>query len=251
MEFKSLMIDELSDRDKGYFFNAFYNLSKRNLQTITKEYLDHRFKKYKIIGFFFNKENNEIMAFSFFTYYTASYKFLKIPIFHYGLTVVDESIRGQAVLTSLSKSIYHFLKDRKIINPISVWVLGLLFTSKCSTPVSFLKIRKTNFSFNWPKIKNEQSLSYLSGTSLSMKLSRFLSQTISTQTTGDYIIRDVNNSNDYALKKEAYKFSSKKDKMTVGFFKNHIQPCNELITISWCHPIFLKMQKGKVLHGCS
>lgn len=239
---KSILIKDITEEGKLALLDSLYKMSQNNLQSIGKDYLKKRFDTYQIITFLTEAKSNQVIAFSFSKFYLLSY--FKTPIFHFGLTVIDKRYRGKKISILISKSVYKLLLEKKIINKLIVWLFGLCFIAKSSSPVPFLKIKKSTFSLHWPRVKNERELSYLSRTRLSQYFSRFLSQLTGENITNDYILKDTNGRSVFLIHQENYNFTLAKDQTIVRFFKNHIIPNHSLLSIAWVHPIALYFQKS-------
>lgn len=244
---KSRILSEFSKEEKKEILSSLYFIARDNLGNITLEYLEKRMKSYKIITLIQNQEEKELIGFSFSQIYFLS--FLKIPIFHCGLTLLSRDFRGQGISIILCASLYKLLLEKKMVSQFLLFFVGILFTAKCSSPVSFLKIKNFTRYFSWPQIKDENHLSWFSRTKPSVFLSQFLSYRLSEQKVDDFILREVNSGEDYQPDKEEYSFKSKKDQLVVRFFKKHIMPHNELITIAWFHPVFLWLHRRNYVHS--
>ena len=244
---KSRILSELSEEEKKEVLSSLYSLARGNLGNITLEYLEKRLKNYKIITLIYSQEGKELMGFSFSQIYFFS--FLKIPVFHCGFTLLSRSFRGRGISIILCASLHKLLLEKKMMNRFLFFFSGILFTAKCSSPVSFLRIKHFTRYFSWPQIKDENCLSWFSRTKPSVFLSRFLSYRLSEQKIDDFILRGVNSGEDYQPDKEKYSFTSKRDQAVVRFFEKHIIPHNELIIIAWFHPIFLWLHRRDYVHS--
>ena len=245
---KSRILSELPGEEKKELLSSLYLIARDNLGNITLEYLEKRMESYKIITLIQNREEKELKGFSFSQIYFFS--FLKIPIFHCGLTLLSRDFRGRGVSVILCASLYKLLLEKKMVSRFLLFFAGILFTAKCSSPVSFLKIKNFTRYFSWPQIKDENRLSWFSRTKPSVFLSQFLSYRLSKQKVDDFILREINSGEDYQPDEEEYSFKSRKDQMVVRFFKKNIMPHNELITIAWFHPVFLWLHRRNYVHSC-
>lgn len=247
---KSIIIKELSEKEKEKILFSIYQLAKKDLKNITLDYLNKRMREYQIITLIqMPEEENKLLGFSFSHIYFLGFSYFKITLFHCGFTLIAKNFRGRKVSVNICFSLYKLVLKKKMMNKFFMFVFGILFTAKCSAPVSFLKIKKFTFHLNWPRIKNKNSLSWLSRTKPSAALSRALSRLLAGKESGDFILREINSGEDYQLEKEEYFFTSKKDQDTVQFFKQHIMPHHELITIAWIHPIFLWFHRRNYAHS--
>ena len=244
---KSRILSELSEEEKKEILSSLYFIARENLGNITLEYLEKRMESYKIITLIQSQEEKELMGFSFSQIYFLS--FLKIPIFHCGFTLLSRSFRGKGISIILCASLYNLLLEKKMVSRFLLFFAGILFTAKCSSPVSFLKIKNFTRYFSWPQIKDEDRLSWFSRTKPSVFLSRFLSYRLSEQKVDDFILREINSGEDYQPDEEEYSFKSKEDQKVVRFFETHIMPHNELITIAWFHPVFLWFHRRDYVHS--
>lgn len=253
---KSLVIKELSEAEKNKILFSIYQLARSNLKTISFDYLNKRMCEYQIVTLIQKKEKEEkeekaLLGFSFsqiyFPYFFFS--FLRVTLFHCGLTLISKDFRGRKISIAVCFSLYRLVLKKKMMNKFLVFLFGILFTAKCSTPVSFLKIKHFTFFLNWPKIRDKNSLSWLSKTGPSIALSRTLSQLLAGSSSDDFILRGINQGEDYQLMEEKYSFTTTQDMETVRFFKKHIMPHNELITMAWLHPVFLWFHRGSYVHS--
>ena len=208
---------------------------------------------YKIITFIYQGTDDdpyqEILGFSFSSIYFLSGFFMKIPVFHCGLTLLAENFRGRGLSLAFSASLYNLIVSHRMIGRLRIFLTGILFTAKCSSPVSFLKIRRFSFQLSWPRIKDKDSLSFLSRTKPSQALSRALSRKLAgpDRSSDDFILRGINAEDFFQLDEEPFSFKKKQDREAVRFFKRHIMPWNELITIAWFHPLILHLHKKSAL----
>lgn len=251
---KSLVIQELSEEGKGKIISSIYQLAKSNLKNITLEYLNKRMREYQIVTLIQLKreeKENKLLGFSFSQIYFLScfFSFFKITLFHCGFTLIAKDFRGRKISIAICFSLYRLVLKKRMMNRLLVFLAGILFTAKCSTPVSFLKIKRFTFHLNWPRIKNKNNLSWLSQTKPSAALSRALSRLLAGRESNDFILIGINQGDDYQLEEEKYFFTSKEDQDAVCFFKRHIMPHNELITIAWLHPVFLWFHRGNYVHS--
>ena len=243
MKIQTFFIKDLSPQEVEQLLSSLHTLAVRNLKTVTLEYLKKRMKNYDIITLVYGKTSNELLGFSFSHIYFLPFLVFQIPVFHIGLTLVSQSFRKRHISAVLFLSVYDFLIKKNIVKK-TVYLTGALLTAKCSTPVSFLKIKKSSSHTNWPRIRSPHKLSRLSYFWMSKAFSRHLSRLLSGTETDDFILRDVNKESGFQLAQEEYLFHSKKDRVIVQFFKNNIMPNNELITAVWFHPlvVFFKRQ---------
>lgn len=249
---KSIIIKELSEKEKQKILFSIYQLAKRDLKNITLSYLSKRMREYQIITLVqMPEEENRLLGFSFshIYFFRLGLSYFKSALFHCGFTLIAKEFRGRKVSVNICFSLYKLVLKKKMINKLLMFLFGILFTAKCSAPVSFLKIKKFTFHLNWPRIKNKNSLSWLSQTKPSAALSRALSRLLAGKESDDFILRGINQGEDYQLEEEKYFFASKKDQDTVYFFKQHIMPHHELITVAWIHPVFLWLHRRNYAHS--
>ena len=243
---KSCVIDELSASQRESLISALCELAKNSLKGMKREYISERMLKYKILTLIQNQKKSggvgEIVGFSFSDIYFFRFLLISFPVFHCGLAVVGRDFRGRGASVAVVASLYKLLLKKKMLSRFLMILFGLLFTAKCSNPVSFLKIRSFSRRLSWPKIKDEDSLSRLSRAKWSKALSRFLSRRLADQNSEDFILRGVNRESGYRPDKEEYNFHSKTEKTAVSFFRKHIMPDSELITVAWFHPLWLWLQ---------
>ena len=263
---QSFLIEELSAGQKESLVRSFFALARLSLKGMTEAYIRERMLKYKIITLIQEDLKARAAAgseaaaaagaaggagieaglagFSFSNVYFFRFLyFMRLPVFHCGLIVLRRDWRGRGFSAAVPASLYQLVLEKKMLSRFLMIFFGLLFTAKCSSPVSFLKIRKFARGFSWPKIKDEDSLSWLSRAGWSKALSRFLSARLSGQISGDFILRGVNKNSGYQPDEEEYAFHSEKDKAAAGFFKKRIMPESELITAAWFHPLWLYFQR--------
>ena len=252
-ETRSCLIKELSETEREQLLSVLHSFATKNVKSISRDYLGRRMEGYKIITLIYQgTEDNpyqEILGFSFSSIHFLSGFFLKIPVFHCGLTLLAKDFRGRGLSLAVSASLYKLIIQQKMIGRLRIFLTGILFTAKCSSPVSFLKIRRFAFRLSWPKIKDRDNLSFFSQTKPSQALSRALSCRLAgpAHSSGDFILREINTEDVFQLDKEPFSFETKQDKEAVQFFKRHIMPRNELITIAWFHPLILRLQKRGAL----
>ena len=245
---KSLILSELSLKEKKKMLSSLYFMARNNLETITPEYLEKRMENYRILTLIQKKgEEKTVRGFSFSQIYFFSV--LKIPVFHCGFTLLSRDFRGKSLSLVICASLHRLLLNKRMVNRFLFFFSGILFTAKCSSPVSFLKIKHFTRYLSWPQIKDEDRLSLLSRSKPSVALSRFLSCLLARKKVDDFILRDVNSGDDYQPDKEGYSFTSRRDQTVVRFFEKHIIPHNELITIAWFHPLFLWLHRRYYVHS--
>ena len=248
LKIQTLLINCLSVQQQDQLLTDLYNLSKKNLQHITQEYLKQRLNKYSTITLVHSKESSALLAFCFSQVYPLRIlKMITLPVLHVGLTVVSKSFQGRKVLVLIFCSLYQFLIQNKRIKKSIYWT-GACLSAKCSTPVSFLKIKKSAFHLNWPGISGEDRLSWFSRSPIPRMFSRKLSQLLSKQTSHDFILRDINKKTEFQLIEEEYVFQSQKEKMIVRFFQKHIMPFHELMIVVWFHPVFVWILSKKLVN---
>ena len=246
MKTETFLIKNFSSEEKNQLLSILLNMAQKNLKSITQEYLEKRTNNYRIITLVYKQNSDELLAFAFSHTYFLSCFIVSIPVFHVGLTVVSKSFRGRHISSLIFLSMYDFVIKKNIIKK-TLYFTGALFTAKCSTPVSFLKIKKSSSNMNWPRIHSENKLSNISYSWISKILSKKLSPLLSNQKTDDFILKNVNTENSFQLSKEEYSFRSKKDKIVVQFFRKNIIPNNELITIVWFHPFVIYFKRKTLL----
>ena len=238
MNVKTIYLKNLSPADKQSLFLDLHSMAKQNVKEITKEYLQFRLNRYPFITLAWaGGEPNTLLAFCFSKIYFMPFLFFNIPVFHLGLTVVAKNQRGKKISSSAFYSLYDFAKKNHFVKKTGIFFTGALLSAKCSSPVSFLKIKSSAFHLNWPRVKNENSLSWFSRSFLSRRLSLKLSWLLADQASQDFILKQVNKKSGFQLEEENYSFSSKKSNVIVRFFKKNIMPHNELITVVWFHPL--------------
>ena len=243
---RSLMISSVSEEEKRKLIFSLYRLAQKNLKKITLDYLKERADSYQIITLVEEGGHGGVLlGFSFSKMRHIPFFFFKIPVFHCGLTVLSREYRGRRISIEICASLYRIVLKKKMVRRSVTLFVGILFTAKCSTPVSFLKIKRFTSHISQPEIKDEDSLSPLSRTKPLRALSRSLSRLLARQSSEDFILRGINKNGDYLPDEEEYVFSSKKDQITVRFFEKHILPHNELITVSWFHPVFLWIHRKR------
>lgn len=253
----SRLIKEISPQERERLLSVLHSFAKRHVKSVNREYLNRRLQDYKIItliqqgiqrgGTQMLNDSSDLLGFSFSSIYFLSGFFLKIPVFHCGLTLLHKNFRRRGLSLAVSASLYELIIQKKMISRLRLFFAGVLFTAKCSSPVSFLKIRRFAFRLSWPKIKDRDNLSFLSRTKPSQTLSRALSERLAGEenSSRDFILRGINTEEDvFQLNEEIYSFKTEREREAVRFFKKHIMPQNELITIAWFHPLILRLQKS-------
>ncbi len=242
---QSCMIQDLSESQRERLVLSFCALARGSLKAIAGEYIYRRMSKYKILTLIRRGAGGELAGFSFSDVYFARFLGAPFPVFHCGLILLARDFRGRGLSTEVCASLYKLVTERKMIKRPFMLLFGLLFTAKCSSPVSFLKIRKLSRGFSWPKIKDGRGLSRLSRSGWSRALSRFLSRRMGGPVSEDFILRGVNKESGFQLDEEDYVFHSKKEKAAVDFFRSRILPESELITVAWFHPLWLWLREQR------
>ena len=238
MKVKTIALKSLSPAERQSLFSELHSMAAKNVKEITEEYLTVRINRYPYITLVRKGgADNALTAFCFSKIYFLPILFFDIPVFHLGLTVVAQHQRGKKISSTAFYSVYDFAVKNRLVKAFSLFFTGALLSAKCSSPVSFLKIKSSAFHLNWPRVKNENSLSWLSRSHLSGNLSLKLSRLLANQISKDFILRQVNKKSGFQLAEENYSFSSKKSNAVVQFFKKNIIPHNELITVVWFHPL--------------
>ena len=243
---RSFSLSTAGEEEKKELVLSLYRFAQKNLKKITLDYLKERADSYQIITLIEKGgQGGRLLGFSFSKMRRTPFLFFKIPVFHCGLTVLSREYRGRSISIEIGADLYRTVLKKKMVSRPVMLFAGILFTAKCSTPVSFLKIKRFTSYISQPEIKDESNLSFLSRTKPLKALSRSLSRTLAGQNSEDFILRDINKNGDYLPDEEEYVFSSKKDQNTVRFFEKHILPHNELITVSWFHPVFLWIHRKR------
>lgn len=224
----------LSSEMKAKWAQELHNLSQSNLNKITKDYLEKRLNKYESL--LVAHDNKEIIGYMFSHIYETSFVFFKVPTVHIGLTVVDKKYRRQNIAGRFAYNVYLATKEKL---GGSFFLSGVILTSKCSSPISFLRMQRASLNFGLPRIKNEKDFTFLSRSSPSQKLSQILTNTIAGETSSDYLLRNVNIDSGFQLENEEFIGRNTKEQNTIDFFKRNVMPHNELLFVSWVHPVFL------------
>ena len=234
---ENILLSGLSEKQQQALLSSLYRFSKKNLKDVSFQYLDQRMRNYKILTLLGHQ--GHLTGFSFSQIYFFS--FLRIPVFHCGATVVSKQWRGRGAAGVVIHSLYRFVVKTGLINRWRMLFFGVGLTAKCSSPVSFLKLRKLTGFMICPQVNKEGGLSWLSRTRLSRALSCFFSHKLTKgqRVCRDFILRGVNQEGGFQLDEEKYLFPHLKDQVTVCFFKKHIFPYNELLVLAWFHPLFL------------
>ena len=243
MTVSSVPLSEFSEKEKKELLISLYHLAQKNLKRITWSYLKARADSYQIITLI--EKGGDLLGFSFSHIHSLPVLFFQIPVFHCGLTVLERKYRGRRISIDICASLYRTVLKKKLINRAVMFFTGILFTAKCSTPVSFLKIKRFAPHISQPEIKDENNLSHLSRTKPLKALSRSLSRILARQSSEDFILKGVNKNSCYLPDEEEYVFSSKTDQIAVRFFEKHILPHNELITVSYFHPVLLWIHRRR------
>ena len=232
---ENILLSPLSESRRKMILSSLYRFSLNNLKEVSYQYLDQRMRNYKILTLIKTREG--LAGFSFSQIYFFSV--LRIPVFHCGTTVVSKKWRGQGSAGLVIHSLYRFVIKTGLISRWSLFLFGVGLSAKCSSPVSFLKLKKLAGFMICPHIASEEALSWLSRTWISRVLSKVLSHKLTKgqNLCRDFILRGINQ--EFQLEGEKYLFQNPQEQVTVRFFKKHILPHNELLALTWFHPLFL------------
>lgn len=225
---------KLSEQKKQDWNDKLFELSKENLSVITKEYLRKRIDRYE--GMITAHSKGKLVGYMFTHIYEAQFPIVKMPTVHIGLTVVDRKFRGQNMAGKFAYQVYLATKEKL---GGSFFFSGVLLTSKCSSPISFLRMQKASLNFGLPRIKNEEELDLISNSAISKYISKIITKTISNSENPSFLLKDVNDDSGFKLESENYQPRNPFEAKTIKYFERHVMPKNELLYVSWVHPTFL------------
>ena len=229
-----LFTDQMSPEDKDKVLEDIYILSVNNVDKITKEYLRARLEKYQVLILAY--EGEQLLGFMFNHLYSMNFLFIKYPVVHVGLTIVDKAHRRRNITGYFSAAIYRAAKERMGLMSLG---FGLFLTSKCSSPISFLRIMKASMNFGLPKIKDTDRLDKFSSSGLGRRFSKKITSIIASETNRDFKVLSANDDSNFQLEKEKFSPRNQREEKIFDYFDKHIMPQNELVFVSWMHPVFL------------
>jgi hypothetical protein len=224
----------LSESELNELCQNLYNFSLRNTQEITPEYLMKRIIGYSILCLVYS--GDQIVGFGFADYRELSLGLLKkFPLIHFGLMIIDRDWRGERISRFMTKSIIRFVVKKA---GLRVMISGFAVSAKCSSPVSFYRLQQGSFNIGFPKFNRTGDLHFLSRSKIGKTLSQSIAKALNLGTISDYLLLNSNTESGFKLSKEEYITNSAYEEKVLNFFKKNVIPDNEVLFITYAHPIF-------------
>jgi hypothetical protein len=227
-QLKSLSADERLD-----LCQRLLSFSESNTQETTLEYLQKRAESYshlclalaedKIVGFGFADKRSLKLSL-----------FRNFPLIHFGLMIIDKEWRGERISRAIS---LHLIRSiSKEVGP-TIYLTGFAVSAKCSSPVSFYRLQQASLKIGFPKFNQKGALDNLSQSFVGKALSRSISRALNLGDIENFVIRDVNKESGFRLHQEEYKTNSSYEEKVLTFFQKNVIPNNEVLFISYTHPV--------------
>lgn len=224
--------------DRLRMLEELYSLSIRNVARISREYLRKRLVRYNTL-LVARQESGEIAGFmcSHISEVPTGLKFFKMPLLHFGLSIVDEPFRAQRLARTLPETLISYLARRFTFRFFTV---GIILSAKCSSPASYRTIQRATEPTFWPR------LAAINGSASSIVCQAFFFRSlvpgikaelqIEPSDTADLILRGVNDNGEFELAKESY--SSAIDSTTHDYFAEVLIPSrSEILSFGIWHPL--------------
>jgi hypothetical protein len=210
--------------------------SSTNTASITLPYIEKRMSSYGVLSIASHK--GKIIGFGFADSRFMKLGFLKkIPLIHFGLMIVDQEWRGERVSAKLTKAIANSVikKNRK------TWLTGFAVSAKCSSPVSFYRLQQGSLRLGLPKFNKHGELRPLSRSVVGKKISASVSEALNIDVVDDFLVKGVNADSGFHLQQEVYKTNSRFEDDVLHFFNRNVIPDNEVLFVTYVHPILAKV----------
>lgn len=212
-----------------------YDFSRHNTFKITPEYLLKRLKNYNILCY--AKSGDNIVGFGFADFRKLSLSFFKnLPLIHFGLMIIDNGWRGDRLSRIISRSTVKFVVKK---NGYKTYFTGFAVSAKCSSPVSFYRLQQASLKLGFPKFNTQGDLNYVSKTFMGRKLSQCIAKALELGDIQDFILKDTNVDSGFMLSQEDYVTNSPYEKKVLNFFNKNVIPHNEVLFMTYAHPIFV------------
>jgi hypothetical protein len=234
IQIKTLNLRSLSESELNNLCQDLYVFSLPNIQEITSEYLRKRLTGYSLLSLAYSE--SKIVGFSFGDYRNLSLGvFRKIPLIHFGLLIIDRNWRSERVSRYLSLGLVKFVIKKA--GPM-IFITGFAISAKCSSPVSFYRLQQASLRIGFPKFDNKGELNFLSRSWAGRVLSESISRALNLENIEDFVLLNSNSESGFKLSPEDYPTNSAYEEKVVSFFKKKVIPENEVLFISYAHPVF-------------
>lgn len=220
-EARSELLDEL------------YSLAARNVEHVERCYIEKRLAQYNTVLTARN-EDGSLAAFmcSNITSMQTPLPFLRLPMLHFGLSVVDHPSRAKGIARELPRVLIRRLGT---LFPLRFFFFGIVLTAKCSSPASFRTIQRATEPLFFPRLDERDLLvvpEFLTWAVRSVRAALRL------DTQDSILLAGANADGQFRLAPETY--DDTKDPALFRHFARHILPSqSEVIAFGLWHPIKL------------
>jgi hypothetical protein len=230
---ETLDLSILTDFEREDLCQRLFAFSEGNILTITYEYLLKRLTNYNILCLALS--DDQIIGFGFANHCRISLsRFRNLPLIHFGLMIIGNDWRGDRVSSIISKCLARFVIKK---SGIKTYLTGFAISAKCSSPVSFYRLQQGSMKLGFPKFDSKGELDFISKTKIGQTLSQSVSEALGLGAITDFVIRDSNLDSGFQLAKEKYITNSPYESKVLAFFQKKVIPHNEVLFISYAHPI--------------
>ena len=224
---------EFHTEARGRLLDELYALAARNVEHVERCYIEKRLAQYNTV-LIARGEDGSLAAFmcSNITSMQTPIPFLRLPMLHFGLSIVDHPYRAKGIARELPRILIRRLRT---LFPVRFFLFGIVLTAKCSSPASFRTIQRATEPLFFPRLDGHDLLvvpKFLNWAVLSVRAALRL------DTQGSILLAGANADGQFRLAPEAY--DEAKDPALFQHFARHILPSqSEVIAFGLWHPIKL------------
>lgn len=210
-----------------------HSLASRNVEHVGLEYIEKRLVQYNTVLTARNTDGT-LAAFmcSNITSLKTPIPFLRLPMLHFGLSIVDHPYRAQGIARELPRVLIRRLKN---LFPIRFLLFGIVLTAKCSSPASFRTIQRATEPLFFPRLNKKNVLSvpaFLTWAIRNVRIALHL------EPENTVILAGANTDGQFRLAAESY--DETKDRALFRYFSTSILPNqSEVLAFGLWHPIKL------------
>lgn len=228
---------EFHTEARGALLDELYALASRNVEHVERRYIEKRLAHYNTV-LTARSSDDSLAAFmcSNITSMQTPIPFLRLPMLHFGLSIVDHSFRAKGIARELPRVLIRHLRT---LFPIRFFLFGIVLTAKCSSPASFRTIQRATEPLFVPRLDDHGLLvvpEFLNWAIRSVRTALRL------DTHNGILLAGANADGQFRLAPEAY--DEAKDPALFQHFARRILPSqSEVIAFGLWHPIKLLRRK--------
>ncbi len=224
---------EFHTEARGGLLDELYALAARNVEHVERCYIEKRLAQYNTLLVARNSDGT-LAAFmcSNITSMQTPIPFLRLPMLHFGLSIVDHPHRAKGIARELPRILVRRLRT---LFPVRFFLFGIVLTAKCSSPASYRTIQRATEPLFCPRLNKRGVLvvpKFLTWAIRSVRAALRL------DTQSSILLAGANADGQFRLSPEAY--DEEKDPALFRHFAQHILPSqSEVIAFGLWHPIKL------------